>query len=453
MQRSTRIIPSSRRFLSVPPTGRPATTDKTANLGRQNVAGYGGTGGPIPQATTAPPRSQPPKRSNRLCSFIVGAIALAAGSAGYYLTLEDPKKEAAHDLSALKQGAQHEIDAFRAGGARSTSEPLGPTASHTGAGARAEAARYADSLRSPDNRYGAEQVKDALHRDARAAESTGRGVVDEVKQWGNQLAGDARAATDRAERAGHGFTDEVHRWGDALRSGPSERVAWKPTLDELKRYRDLLRGPDREYGYEQVEHALKGNGVDVATIGRNPYLDWVGPGHHLRRGTVERKLRDLEREGNSALENATESVKDEYERAKSAAANLGQEVKSETKSWVNWSASKAEEAKDKTEAELERAKQTASDKASSWSSWTSSKADEAKSTLSSAASQAEQTARSAAAQTEQAARKAEAEGKSWWNWSGEKAADAKDGLKSGLLAAEKGVERGAQQAQHETKKL
>ncbi|BGP46352.1 hypothetical protein JCM10450v2_002194 [Rhodotorula kratochvilovae] len=448
MQRSTRVIPSSRRFLSVPPTGRPATTDKTTNLGRQTPGGYGGSGGPIPQGTgPAPP--QPPKKSN--VGFIVGAIALVAGSGAYYLTLDDPKKEVAHDLSALKKGAEHEVDAFRAGGARSTSEQLGPTA---GAGAR-EAARYADNLRSPDQRYGAEQVKDALHRDAHAAENAGRGVADEVKQWGNKLAGDARAATDRAERAGHGFKDEVHRWGDALSSGPRERDAWKPTLDELKRYRDLLRGPDREYGYEQVEKALKGNGVDVTTVGRNPYLDWVGPGHHLRRGTVERKLRDLEREGKSALDNAAESVKDEYERAKSAAANLGHEVK--TESWVNWSSSKAEQAKDKTEAELERAKQAASEKASSWSSWSSSKADEAKSSLSSAASQAESTLSSAAQQAEStaqaAARKAEAEGKSWWNWSGDKAADAKDGLKSGLLAAEKGVEHGAQKAQQETKKL
>ncbi|GAA5999442.1 uncharacterized protein JCM10292_001294 [Rhodotorula paludigena] len=448
MQRSTRIIPGSRRFLATgpAPTGRPIATDKTTNLGRQTPAGYGGTGGPIPQAGGSPP---PPKKSN--VGFIVGALALVGGSAAYYMSLDDPKKEAAADLKHLGQGAKHELEAFRPGSARSDAALAGPTA---GAGTR-EAERFVDKLRSPDDKYGAEQVKDSLSGQSYngsgvSLNKPGRGVGDEVRRWGDALSSDEKGAWA-------GARDEVHRWGDALRSGPSEKKAWKPTLDEIKRYRDMLKSPDREYGYEQVERAFHGNGLDVTTVGSNPWFDCMGPGRAIRRGTVERKLRDLEAKGKTALEKAGDSIKGEYERAKSAASEFGSDVKSETQSWINWGSNKAEDAKARTEADLHRAKETAKSEASSWSSWTSAKADEAKSSLSSAASSVESSASSAynqaANSAEHAKDKVEAEGKSWWNWSGEKAADAKDGLKAGLLNAEKGVERGAQKAQDETRKL
>ena len=248
------------------------------------------------------------------CSFIVGGLALVGGAAAYYLTLDDPKHEAAKDLSKLKRGAEREIHDLRSGGARSTSEPLGPNEADR---ASREATRLADNVR-----YGAEQAKDSLKDGAHSVANAGRDAVDEVKHWGDKLAGDAKSTADRARNAadrattpsltdrvrnaadratpssspaGHGFTDEVHRWGDALRSGPSERQAWKPTLDELKRYGQSLKGPDREFGFEQLEKTFNSNGINTS-VGGNPYLDWVGPGRSLRRGTMERKLRDLEYE-------------------------------------------------------------------------------------------------------------------------------------------------------------
>lgn len=207
------------------------------------------------------------------------------------MTLDDPKHEAAADFSKLKNAAEREAHDLRSGGARSTSEPLGPNVADP---ASREAARAADNAR-----YGAERATDAVRDGAHKVADKGRDAIDEVKSWGDKLAGDARSAADRATTTrGHEFSDEVHRWGDALRSGPSERQAWKPTLDELKRFGESLRGPDREYGLEQVEKAFKSNGVDVGSVtsSSNPYLAWVGPGHSLRRGAVERKLRDFEYE-------------------------------------------------------------------------------------------------------------------------------------------------------------
>ncbi|BGP23083.1 hypothetical protein Rt10032_c16g5773 [Rhodotorula toruloides] len=447
----TRIFPASRRFLSTP-SGRPApvTTDATTNLGRQSPGGYGG-GGPIPQATSAGgappgPTPPPPKKGGSAALPLAVLVLVGAGSAAYYLTPADKPKEAfAHDVKALEQGAKHELDTLRHQGARATSEPLGPTS----ADAAREAHSFADKLRSPDDRYGAQQVKDSLRRGEEEASSFGQEVKDEVRRFGNKLSSEGESVFGDAKR-------EASRFGSPLHN-EAHAHPWKPSLDELKRYRDMLRSPDDKYGYDQVVDAFRGKGVDVTTVGRNPWFDWMGAGHSIRRASVVRKIDDLEREGKSALENAADSVKNEYERAKSAASDFGHEVKSETKSWLNWGSKQAEEAKDKTEAELERAKHAATNEASSWSLWTSAKADEAKSVISSATSSAEHGANSAyndtASSLEHAKDKTVLEGKSWWNWSGEKAEQGKEGLKEGLLKAERGVEKGAQEAQYQTKKL
>ncbi|BGO89891.1 hypothetical protein JCM10020v2_001525 [Rhodotorula toruloides] len=445
-------LPASRRFLTTP-SGRPApvTTDATTNLGRQNPGGYGG-GGPIPQSTPGGgprgPTPPPPKKGGSAAVPLAVLVLVGAGSAAYYMTQEDKPKEAfAHDVKALQQGAKHELDTLRHEGARSTSEPLGPTSPD----AAREAHSFADKLRSPDDRFGAKQVKDSLRSGEREASSFGHEVKDEVRRFGNKLSSEGESVFGDAKREASRFGSAVHNEAHA------HAHSWKPSLDELKRYRDMLRSPDDKYGYDQVVDAFRGKGVDVTTVGRNPWFDWMGPGHSIRRASVVRKIDDLEREGKSALENAADSVKNEYERAKSAASDFGHEVKSETKSWLNWGSKQAEDAKDKTEAELERAKHAAKNEASSWSSWTSAKADEAKSALSSATSSAEHSAKSAyndtASSLEHAKDKTVDEGKSWWNWSGEKAEQGKEGIKEGLLKAERGVERGAQEAQRETKKL
>ncbi|GAA6012477.1 hypothetical protein JCM10207_007103 [Rhodosporidiobolus poonsookiae] len=457
---TTRILPTSRRLLATTPTGRPAAVDTTTNLGAQQPAGYGGSQGPLPQAGGP----TPPKKSNT--GLIVGSLALVAGAATYYLTLEDPSAAAKSDLHKLEAGAQHELSAFRKDGARSTSEPLGPT---PGAGTR-EAERYAASLRSPDGRYGAEQVKDA------AARHDGHGVKDEVKAWGEALKSDERAAwkgaereasrwgdalsttAKKEERAFQGVIDETKAWGRALRAGPDERDAWAPAIDEVRRYRDLLRG--REHGsVEHVERYLGGLGLPShnVTEGGNVWLDWIGGGKGVRRRAAEQKLDHLEAKGQSY-----------YESAKSTLSNKADEAKHEAKGWFNWGERKAENAKDRAAADYERTKEKAKDEAASWSSWTSAKANDAASAVSSAASSVEHGAKDAynsaagaassaynqtASAAQNAGEKAKAEGASWWNWSGEKAGEAKDGVKEGLLKAEHGVERGAQKAQDETKKL
>ncbi|GAA6034274.1 hypothetical protein JCM8097_003819 [Rhodosporidiobolus ruineniae] len=474
MNGTTRIIPASRRFLATTPTGRPvATSSSNIPLGAQTAAGYGGTSGPIPQAAGGP-GGKPPKKSN--VGLIVGALALVGGSAAYYLTQEDHPAEAAKDdLHKLEAGANHEIDKFRTG-ARSTSEPLGP---QPGAGAR-EAERYADSLRSPDNRYGAEQVKDALKSDARGVEreahawgsalksdekAAWKGAKDEVSRWGDAL--HDSAAQEKAAFAG--VRDEVHRWGDALSSGPRERDAWRPAIDEVRRYRDLLRG--REAGaVEHVENWFRQHGVASHNVveGGNPWLDWIGGGKGVRRRAAEQKISNLERDTSYYAHSAADALKAEYESAKSSLSSAAHDAKKQANSWFSWGEKKAEDVKDRAAADYNAAKAKTKEEASSWSSWTSAKASDAQSAVSSAASSVEGAAKGAYNQAasatnsayiatanaaQNAGEKVKEEGSSWWNWSGEKAGEAKDGLKEGLLKAEQGVEHGAQKAQYETKKL
>ncbi|GAA5910364.1 hypothetical protein JCM6882_003262 [Rhodosporidiobolus microsporus] len=489
--RTTRTLPT-RRLLATTPTGRPASAvDRTTNLGAQTPGGYGGTGGPIPQAGGTPP---PPKKSN--LGLIVGVGALVAGGATYYMTqTADPAQAVKDDFHRLEAGAKHEVDALRTG-ARSSSDPLGP---QPGAGTR-EAERYADKLRSPDDRYGAEQLKDSLERDA-------GGVKREVKAWGDALKsdekkawsearGEARAWGDalksdekaawkgfRDETKAYGdmlrsdekkawkpFRDEVHAWLDALSSGPNAKEAFSEFSNEIAAYRNKLRSRDGEYGVEQVEAYLHGRGLPSHTVvpGGNPYLDWIGGGKSVRRTSAERKLNQLEDEGKSYFSRASSALKSDYESAKSSASHAAADAKAEASSWFNWGENKAENAKDKAGAEWDRAKQGAKDEANSWSSWTSAKASDAQAAVSSAASSVESASRDAYNATTNAASsaynattgaaqnagdKVKDEGKSWWNWSGDKAADGKQSLKEGLLTAEHSVERGAQDAQRETKKL
>ncbi|GAA5860648.1 hypothetical protein JCM8547_005487 [Rhodosporidiobolus lusitaniae] len=468
---TTRTLPASRRFLATP-TGRPAplATDKTTNLGAQSPAGYGGTGGPIPQAGPPPPT---PKKSN--VGVYVGLAALVAGSATWYLT-QEPEGTAVRDLHKLEEGAKHEIDLLRTG-ARSSSAPLGPT---PGAGAR-EAERYVDNLRSPDDKFGAQQVKDALKSDARDVKQEAsawgstlkhdaakdvRGAEKEVSRWGDALSTSAK----EEKAAFKPFVSEVAAWKKALTSGPDEKKAWSEFTNELRQARDLLRGKDKEYGVEQVESYLRGKGVESHNVvrGGNPWLDWIGGGKGVRVRSAERKLNDLEKEGKSYLDDFAASVKGEYNRATSSLSHAVDDAKAEGKAWLSWGEKKAEEAKYKTEAEYERAKAAAKDEASSWSNWTSAKASDAKAAVNNAASSVESSASSAynsaassassaynqtANAASNAGEKAKAEGQSWWNWSGEKAEEGKDKTKEGLLWAEKKVEHGAQEAQRETKKL
>ncbi|GAA5992415.1 hypothetical protein JCM10908_000806 [Rhodotorula pacifica] len=446
----------ARRFMATTPTGRPGNTANAnlaatdSNLARQPPAGYGGSPGPIPQAGPGlggrtPPPPPPPKGGSNT-GLLVGVAALAAGGAYYYLTqtsdgsvhiksnAEKLEDRAAAKFDALKDRAEDKFDSLKHDAAKAASK----VDSRVVDPAKREAGSFLDKLKSPDDKFGAEQVKDA---------ATPSRSPFAVLDPNNSTLGEK--VERKARDAAYDARDEARSWGDALRSGPSERKAWKPSIDEIKRYRDLLRSPDRKFGYEQVAKSFKDNGVDVttgATLGRNPWFDWMGPGHDLHLRSVERKLDQWEAEGKSTLDQAANSVKETY-----------RDAKAETKSWLNWGAAKAEDAKDAAETELERTKRAAEREASSWSSWASRKTEEAKSTVSDAASSAESSAKSAyndaASAAEQAKRDTEREAKSWWNWSGEKAQEGKESLKDGLLAAERGVEHGAQKAQYETKKL
>ncbi|GAA5966994.1 hypothetical protein JCM8115_003486 [Rhodotorula mucilaginosa] len=419
----------ARRFLATTPTGRPGNTANAnlaatdSNLARQPAAGYGGSPGPLPQAGGPPP--PPPPKGGSNTGLLVGIAALAAGGAYYYLTqTSDGSVHIKSNAEKLEDRAEDKFDALKSRAADAV-EP-----------AKREAGAFIDKLKSPDDKFGAEQVKDA----STPSRSPFAGLNPSTSTLGDKLEREARDAA-------HDVRDEARSWGDALRSGPPERKAWKPTIDEIKRYRDMLRSPDRKFGYDQVVEAFRGHGIETATtMGRNPWFDWMGPGHDLHFRSVERKLDRWEAEGKSALDNAAVSVKATY-----------RDAKAETKSWLNWGAAKAEDAKDAAETELDRTKRAAEREASSWSSWASRKTDEAKSAVSDAASSAESTARSAYSETalaaEQAKRDTEREAKSWWNWSGDKAHEGKESLKDGLLAAERGVEHGAQKAQYETKKL
>ncbi|BGP54142.1 hypothetical protein JCM8202_003144 [Rhodotorula sphaerocarpa] len=441
MHRSTHI---ARRFFATAPTGRPANpnlaaTDSHLHPARQAPSGYGGHSGPLPQAGpgmggSAPPPPPPPPKGGMNPGVLVGVAALAAGGAYYYLTqtsdgsveikdnAEKLQDRAENKLGGLKDRAEHKLEHLKDRVDQRVVDP-----------AKREAAGFLDKLKSPDNKYGAEQVKDA----AEPSRSPFAALNPSGSSLGQKL---EREAHDSARDA----RDEAHRWGDALRSGPSERQAWKPSLDEIKRYRDLLRSPDRKLGYDQVVQAFEKNGVETAsrTGGSNPWFDWLGPGHDLHVRAVEHKLDSWEREGKSALNNAADSIKTGY-----------RDAKAETKSWLNWSANKAENAKESAEDELARTKRAAEREASSWSSWASEKSEEAKAAAAAAEGQAKSAYGGAASKAEQAKRDAEREAQSWWNWSGDKAHDGKDAVKEGLLKAERGVEHGAQQAQHETKKL
>ncbi|GAA5976072.1 hypothetical protein JCM11641_003274 [Rhodosporidiobolus odoratus] len=458
-----RALPASRRLLSTIPTGRPAATDRTTNLGAQMPTGYGGHQGPLPQATGGGRPPQPPSKSN--VGVIVGAVALVGGAAAYYLTQEsDPAGAVKEDLHKLEAGAKHEIDHLRTG-ARSSSAPLGPTA---GAGAR-EVERGVDALRSPDNRYGAEQLKDALSTDA-------GGIKKEASRWGNAL----ETSAQKEKNAFAGVKDEVKAWGSALTSGPSERQAFKPALEEVRRYRDILKGRG-DYGVEEVEAYLHGAGLPShnVTQGGNVWLDWIGGGRAVRRSSARQKLDQLERDAKSATSSAGASLEQKYYDTKASIQDAASDVRDDARGWLAWGERKGDKAAKEARSEYEQAKQKAEKEASSWSSWTQNKAADAKSAVSSAAQNVENSASSAynsaagatssayssaanatssaytqaAGAAQGAEKKVEKEGKSWLNWGGEKAGDAKDGLKSGLLSAEKGVERGAQKAQDETKKL
>ncbi|BGP14183.1 hypothetical protein JCM10213v2_002123 [Rhodosporidiobolus nylandii] len=445
------------------PTGRPAAPAPagTTNLGAQQSAGYGGSQGPLPQAGGKGP--QTPKKSN--VGVIVGTLALVGGAATYYLTQEsDPAAAAKSDLHRLEAGAKHEVDALRSG-ARSDSAALGP---QPGSGAR-EVERGVDALRSPDNRYGAEQLRNAVSSDA-------SGFKKEVSRWGDAL----EPSASQEKRAFSGVTDEVKAWGGALTSGPNEGKAWKPALEEVKRYRDMLKGKG-DYGVAEVERYLHGAGLPShnVTEGGNVWLDWIGGGGRIRKNAAARRLDQLEKEGSSAAHSAASTLESKYYSAKSAVQDAAADVKDDARGWLAWGEKKGEQAQRDAKAEYEKAKSATEKEASSWSSWTASKASDAASAAKSAAQQVESSAASAYNQTTAAAqsaynstastaqgaynaaagkageaeKKAEQEAKGWLSWGSAKAEDAKDGLKSGLLSAEKGVEHGAQKAQDETKKL
>lgn len=357
----------ARRFFATAPTGRPANpnlaaTDSHLHPARQAPSGYGGHSGPLPQAGpgmggSAPPPPPPPPKGGMnpgyvrsrylfspspdpdpdpLRSVLVGVAALAAGGAYYYLTqtsdgsveikdnAEKLQDRAENKLGGLKDRAEHELEHLKDRVEQRVVDP-----------AKREAAGFLDKLKSPDNKYGAEQVKDA----AEPSRSPFAALNPSGSSLGQKL---EREAHDSARDA----RDEAHRWGDALRSGPSERQAWKPSLDEIKRYRDLLRSPDRKLGYDQVVQAFEKNGVETAsrTGGSNPWFDWLGPGHDLHVRAVEHKLDSWEREvspcakglgdervkislgrctqGKSALNNAADSVKTGYRDAKAEVRSL-----------------------------------------------------------------------------------------------------------------------------------
>ncbi|GAA5836995.1 hypothetical protein JCM11251_004467 [Rhodosporidiobolus azoricus] len=471
--RATRTLPT-RRFVTTTPTGRPASAmDRTTNLGAQTPGGYGGMGGPIPQAG-GPPPPPPPKKSNM--GLLVGVGALVAGAATYYLTqTADPSQAVKDDFHRLEANAKHEAEVLRAK-AGSAADKLGSTA---GSGTR-EAERFVDKLRSPDDRYGAEQLKDAVSTDAKDvkreasawgsllkndAKSEWNDAKGEAKKWGNTLQKEER-------KAWTGFRDEVKAWGDALTSGRSEKEAWSDFTNEIRAYRDKLRGKDGEYGVAEVERYLQGRGAPSSGIDpkSNPYLGWIGGGRGLtlRKNSAERRLNELEAEGKSYFSRFASKLENEYDSLKSSASNAAHDAKREANSWLSFGEQKVDEAKYKTEAEYEKAKRAAKDEASAWSSWTSAKAADAQAAVNSAASSvnaasqdaikatgdaAASTFDSAANATNAAAEKTKEEGSSWLRWGGAKAEEGKDAVKEGLLKAERGVEHGAQKAQAETKRL
>lgn len=206
----------------------------------------------------------------------MGIAALAAGGAYYYLTqTSDGSVHIKSNAEKLEDRAEDKFDALTSRAADAV-EP-----------AKREAGAFIDKLKSPDDKFGAEQVKDAA---AHPSRSPFAGLNPSASTLGDKLEREARDAA-------HDARDEARSWGDALRSGPPERKAWKPTIDEIKRYRDMLRSPDRKFGYDQVVEAFRGHGIETATtMGRNPWFDWMGPGHDLHFRSVERKLDQWEAE-------------------------------------------------------------------------------------------------------------------------------------------------------------